>query len=142
MEIPPDVPVIPSAEIVPVEGDEGLLGRGALGEVRRGRWVTAGGGAETGVALKRLFLLRDDVAALAEMGGALSAEEKAAVVAAFMRECTILSRANHPNILAFHGLVLDDARQPLFMATALAEAGTVRDLCHPNLRDVAARPTF
>ena len=63
------------------------------------------------------------------MGGAPSAEEKAAVVAAFMRECVILSRANHPNILEFYGLVLDDARQPLFMATALAESGTVRDLC-------------
>ena len=141
LEIPPDVTVIPSAEIVPVEGDEGLLGRGALGEVRRGRWVTAAaGGAETGVALKRLFLLRDDLAALAEMGGALSAEEKAAVVAAFMRECVILSRANHPNILQFYGLVLDDARQPLFMATALAESGTVRDLCqherYAHLRSV------
>ena len=128
MEIPPDVPTIPSTEIRPVGGDEGLLGRGALGEVRRGRWITADG-AETGVALKRLFLLRDDVAALAEMGGALSAAEKAAVVDAFLRECTILSRANHPNILAFYGLVLDDARQPLFMATALAESGTLRDLC-------------
>eukprot|EP01044_Picomonas_judraskeda_P008106 COSAG03_NODE_905_length_5401_cov_2.949830_3_plen_866_part_00 len=128
MEIPPGVPTIPSTEIVPIEGDEGLLGRGALGEVRRGRWIT-GAGAETRVALKRLFLLRDDVAALAEMGGALSAAEKAAVVDAFLRECTILSRANHPNILAFYGLVLDDARQPLFMATALAESGTLRDLC-------------
>ena len=127
MDIPADVTAIPTAEIVPVEGDEGVLGRGALGEVRRGRWVTAGGG-ETGVALKRLFMLRDDAAALAEIGGALSAEEKASVVTAFLRECVILSRANHPNILPFYGIVVDEARQPLYMATALVESGTLRDM--------------
>ena len=40
-----------------------------------------------------------------------------------------LSRANHPNILPFYGIVVDDARQPLFMATALVESGTLRDMC-------------
>ena len=128
MELPAGVEAIPSAQIVPVEGNEGILGRGALGEVRRGVWVTEGGN-ETAVALKRLFMLRDDDTAMAEMGGALLPEEKATVVAAFLRECTILSRANHPNILSFYGIVLDDARQPLFMATALVESGTLRDMC-------------
>jgi large subunit ribosomal protein L40e len=128
MEIPADVLAIAAAEIAPAEGDEGVLGRGALGEVRRGVWTTAGGG-ETGVALKRLFMLRDDAGSVAEIGGALSPEEKAAVVAAFLRECTILSRANHPNILPFFGIVVDEGRQPLFMATALVESGTLRDVC-------------
>ena len=128
MELPDGVEAIPTAQIVPLEGNEGILGRGALGEVRRGMWRTEGGN-ETPVALKRLFMLRDDDAAMAEVGGALSPEEKAAVVAAFLRECTILSRANHPNILPFYGIVLDDARQPLFMATALVESGTLRDMC-------------
>ena len=77
MEIPADVLAIAAAEIAPAEGDEGVLGRGALGEVRRGVWTTAGGG-ETGVALKRLFMLRDDAGSVAEIGGALSPEEKAA----------------------------------------------------------------
>ena len=85
MEIPPDVPVIPSAEIVPVEGDEGLLGRGALGEVRRGRWVTAGG-AETGVAIKRLEEAGVQVSAVKEFsdsvaqGRVVSMSPKAATV--------------------------------------------------------------
>ena len=128
MEIPAGVTVIPEAEIVAVDGDAGLLGRGALGEVRRGRWVAVGA-AETPVALKRLFLLRDDVAALAEMGGALSAQERAAVVEAFLRECATLSSASHPNILPFYGIVVDAARQPMFMATALVPSGSLRDLC-------------
>ena len=74
MELPAGVEAIPSAQIVPVEGNEGILGRGALGEVRRGVWVTEGGN-ETAVALKRLFMLRDDDTAMAEMGGALLPEE-------------------------------------------------------------------
>jgi len=128
MDIPADVSVIPSAEVTVVEGAGGLLGRGALGEVRRGRWVQVGHEMKE-VALKRLFLLRDDAASLAEMGGGLSAEDKKAVVAAFLRECVSLSRAKHPNVLPFYGIVMDDARQPLFMATALVMSGSLRDMC-------------
>jgi hypothetical protein len=111
MDIPPDVPVLRAADVVALEGDAGLLGRGALGEVRRGVWITAEGEAETAVALKRLFLLRTDNAALAEMGGALTATDRAAVADAFLRECVILSRASHPNILPFYGIVMDGARR-------------------------------
>ena len=85
MELPPNVPTIPLADIAPVAGPEGLLGNGALGEVREGRW-SPGGGVETPVALKRLFLLRTDDAALAQMGGALSAVERQRVTEAFLRE--------------------------------------------------------
>lgn len=130
MEIPEGITVIPEAEVVEVDGDAGILGRGALGEVRRGRWVPGAAGAvETPVALKRLFLLRNDVAALAEMGGALSEEERAAIVETFLTECATLSSANHPNILPFYGIVLDAARQPVFMATALVPSGSLSNLC-------------
>jgi serine/threonine protein kinase len=141
MDIPEDVRTIPAADVAPVEGDDGLLGRGALGEVRRGTWRAAQGVEATPVALKRLFMLRDDRAALADMGGALAPEERAAVAAAFLRECTVLSRANHPNLLPFYGIVLDESAQPLFMATALAPSGSLRDLCqqerYEHLRDGA-----
>ena len=49
-----------------VQGPDGIIGRGSLGEVRRGTLR----GVE--VALKSLFMLRTDAASIAAFGGALS----------------------------------------------------------------------
>ena len=68
----------------------------------------------------------DPWAALARMGGALSEDDRQRVTAAFLRECTTLCRANHPNILPFFGIVLDGARQPVYMATALVRSGSLQ----------------
>ena len=143
MELPADVRTIAAAEVEVVPGPAGLLGHGALGEVRAGRWrvapgprAAAGDGevGTTAVALKQLFYMREDAESIAAIGGALSPVEQRAVVAGFLRECTILSRAHHPNILPFYGIVYapgaGGAPQLLYMATAHAASGSLRDLCH------------
>ena len=119
MALPVDQPLIaaestiPIADIALVEGSEGVIGHGALGEVRRATW----GG--TTVALKDLFMLRTDTAALARMGGALDPELRAAVRAKFARECDFMRRARHPNVLQFVGVVVDGECQPQYLATEL-----------------------
>ena len=78
--------------------------------------------------MKRLFLLRTDAAALQQMGGALTPEERQAVMETFLRECKILSSANHPNVLKFYGIVMDAGRQPLYLVTELVKSGSLRDM--------------
>ena len=48
--------LIPEDEVVIIPGEEGLIGRGALGEVRKALWC------DTEIAVKDLFMLRDDPA--------------------------------------------------------------------------------
>ena len=60
------------ADVEVIEGRDGLIGRGALGEVRRGRY------AGTEVALKGLHMLRTDDEAAHAMGGALAPAERRA----------------------------------------------------------------
>ena len=113
------------ADVQVIEGREGLIGRGALGEVRRGRY------AGTEVALKGLHMLRTDAEAAHAMGGALAPAERRALQADFFRECDILRRAVHPNILPFIGVVVDAAgSQPLFLAAQYIASGTLHDLLY------------
>eukprot|EP01043_Picozoa_sp_COSAG02_P067715 COSAG02_NODE_10979_length_1819_cov_1.929070_1_plen_545_part_00 len=113
------------ADVQVIEGREGLIGRGALGEVRRGRY------AGTEVALKGLHMLRTDAEAAHAMGGALAPAERRALQADFFRECDVLRRAVHPNILPFIGVVVDAAgSQPLFLAAQYIASGTLHDLLY------------
>ena len=86
MELPPDVRTIPAAEVEAISGPAGLLGHGALGEVRAGRWQAAAPGPAaadagraartTAVALKQLFFMREDAESVAALGGELSPEDR------------------------------------------------------------------
>ena len=121
------------ADVHVIEGREGLIGRGALGEVRRGRY------AGTEVALKGLHMLRTDAEALHAMGGALGPAERRALQADFFRECDILRQAVHPNVLPFIGVVVDaQGLQPLYLATQYIESGTLHDVLY-NPRHAALR---
>ena len=62
--------MIPEASVQVVEGADGLIGKGALGEVRRGVYRDAV------VALKQLHLLRTDAAATEEGMFALTKKER------------------------------------------------------------------
>eukprot|EP01046_Picozoa_sp_COSAG06_P022474 COSAG06_NODE_1746_length_8495_cov_5.648761_2_plen_400_part_00 len=116
---------IPLADVTVVEGAEGLIGRGALGEVRRGRFD----GAD--VALKGLHMLRTDAAAVHAMGGALGPAERRALADAFWRECDVLRRVVHPNILPFVGVVVDPERsEPLYLAAQYIASGTLHDVLY------------
>lgn len=113
------------ADVHVIEGREGLIGRGALGEVRRGRY------AGTEVALKGLHMLRTDAEALHAMGGALGPAERRVLQADFFRECDVLRQAVHPNILPFIGVVVDaHGLQPLYLATQYIESGTLHDVLY------------
>jgi hypothetical protein len=102
-----------------------LLGRGALGEVHRGKYR----GVQ--VALKSLHMLRTDAESVAAIGIALSPAERRHQLEVFQRECDIMQSLAHPNILPFIGVVVDDQRsEPLFLATQLIEAGTLHDLIY------------
>ena len=119
------------------EGPDGVVGRGALGEVRRGSVAAAPGseGDHEGrvhVALKGLHMLRTDAAANAAMGGPLTQREREAVLQTFWKECAMLRRATHDNIVPFIGVVIDDTpqREPLFIAALFVESGTMHDLIY------------
>jgi hypothetical protein len=136
----PEPPVAAPAErewIIPVAEVEvqGLIGRGALGEVHRGicRGIT--------VALKSLHLLRTDPASIQAMGGVeLDEAERRHVLDSFMAECELLRRAcAHPNIVPFVGMVTD--AEPLYLATEYCPDGTLHDVLyasrHAGLRTAA-----
>lgn len=117
------------SEVAVIQGAAGLLGRGSLGEVRRGLYK----GVD--VALKGLHMMRDDPESLAAMGGALSPEERARVRLDFWRECKTMQGLTHPNILPFLCVVVDDTvrAEPLYLAMQLIESGTLHDLIyHPK----------
>ena len=129
---PAMAPVVPQRLLISVrdidvvEGPAGIIGQGALGEVRRGRH----GPVE--LALKNLHLLRNDDASVAAMGGALTPRERAHVLQAFWKECALLQRADHENIVQFVGVVVDDTeqREPLFLASEFIESGTLQELIY------------
>jgi serine/threonine protein kinase len=56
----------------------------------------------------------------------------------FIRECSILSRTIHPNILPFYGVVVDQQKRPLYMAAELAPGGSLAELQHRHPRFRAA----
>lgn len=114
---------IPAEDVEVVQGDEGVIGRGALGEVRRGIFQGVS------VALKTLHLLRTDAASVAAMGTALTLAERRAQMVVFQKECDLLRRAVHPNIVPFVGVVVVD-REPLYLATQYVPSGTLHDLIH------------
>ena len=118
--------VIQSKDLEVEEGEEGLLGTGALGEVRRGRLHGAV------VACKSLFLLRTDARAVAGFGGALRPEERRHLHAKFMQECTLMSSCRHPNIVPFFGVAVDDsaAREPRYLVMQYVDSGSLQDLIH------------
>ena len=83
------VPLVPGYVVtindVDVEqGAEGIIGGGALGEVRRGRYKGAA------CALKSLHMLRTDAASVATFGGALNHDERRYLVQKFTEECELL----------------------------------------------------
>ena len=90
-----------------VGGREGVIGRGALGEVRRGIY------REAEVALKRLHLLRTDDAWMDEGGFRLGPEERRCLLGNFMKECELLSTLSHANIVLFVGIVVGARPSPL-----------------------------
>ena len=108
------------------EGPEGVIGSGALGEVRRGEY------RGEPCALKGLHLLRTDAASVAGFGGALNPDERSAYLGKFMQECEFMRSFKHDNIVPFFGVVCDDtaAREPLYLAMLLVPSGTLQDLIH------------
>jgi serine/threonine protein kinase len=132
MALPADQPLVAAestiriADVALVQGPGGVIGHGALGEVRRATW------RGTTVALKDLFMLRTDAAALAQMGGALDPEHRAAVRAKFARECEFMRSARHPNLLQFVGVVVDGEGQPVYLATEYVEGGTLHAEIHAD----------
>eukprot|EP01048_Picozoa_sp_COSAG05_P016272 COSAG05_NODE_2075_length_3608_cov_4.560274_1_plen_105_part_00 len=78
------------------------------------------------VALKGLHLLRTDAASIAAMGFALSQQERCAILARFTKECDLLRRAQHANIVPFIGVVCDP--EPLCLALQYIATGTLHDL--------------
>jgi serine/threonine protein kinase len=108
------------------ESPAGLLGSGALGQVRKGTYQG------TVVAFKQLFYLRTDAESIANLGGALSPAERQGVLRKFMQECTFMHTLTHPNIVPFFGVVVDDTpeRAPLYLAMQYIPTGTLHDLVH------------
>lgn len=107
------------------ETPTGLLGSGALGVVRRG---TCRGSP---AALKSLHLLRTDASII------LDENERKFLVEKFMRECSFMQNFDHPNIVPFLGVVVDDTPQmePLYLAMQYIPSGTLGDLIHkPHYR--------
>ena len=115
--------VIPDEEVAVVAGVDGLIGQGALGEVRKGTY------RGVPVALKGLHLLRTDTASVAAMGGALTPQERRRVLEGFMKECHTLRRCVHPNIVPFVGVVTR-ANEPLYLALQYIPTGTLHDLLY------------
>ena len=128
----PAAPAVPERLLISVrdidvvEGPAGIIGQGALGEVRRGRR------GPVQLALKNLHLLRNDAASVAAMGGALAPREREHVMHTFWKECALLQRASHRNIVQFVGVVVDDTeqREPLFLASEFIESGTLQELIY------------
>ena len=118
--------LIPITEVHVERGPDGLLGAGALGEVRRGQYK------EGPVALKGLFMLRTDAASLAAIGGALNPEERKRLIMEFQQECEHMHKCQHKNIVPFFGIVVDDtpAMEPLYLAMQMIESGTLQDVIH------------
>ena len=84
-----------------ISGKEGLIGKGANGEVRRGIYR----GAD--VALKRLLMLRTDEAWVAEGGFVdLSRRDRQNLMENFEKECEMLRSLEHSNIVLFLGVVV------------------------------------
>jgi len=79
------------------------LGAGSLGEVKRATWTNNG----LKIAVKRLFFMATDAAALRAMGGALSTSQRQQVLRDFIEECSINSSLRHPNIVMFLGVAVD-----------------------------------
>ena len=89
------------ADVEVDESPEGLLGRGASGDVKRGWFLGAP------VALKSLFLLRTDAASTALLGGGIPPDQREAYLRKFMqvgcagrcRHCRSLHAPPHPTLL-------------------------------------------
>jgi serine/threonine protein kinase len=118
--------LIPSSEVTVVQGREGILGRGALGEVRLGRFK------DIDVALKFLHMLRTDALSVQAMGGALSKRERQFFTSKFQEECRLMSEFKHPHIVPFFGVVVDETPQaePLYLAMQYIPDGTLHALIH------------
>ena len=105
------------------------LGVGALGEVKRAIWNNS-----TPVAVKQLFFMSTDPAALRAMGGALDTTSREAVLRGFIKECSINSSIRHPNIVMFLGVGADRSSndEPRFLVLELMEGGSLHDEIYPR----------
>lgn len=96
------------------------LGTGALGEVKQACWNGIS------VAVKRLYFMATDAAALRAMGGELSPEVRQAALADFVRECTINASIRHPNIVMFIGVSVDTTtQQPQHLVLEYMDGGSL-----------------
>ena len=118
--------LIEQRELQVEPGPIGVLGTGALGEVRRGTFRGAL------VACKGLFMLRTDARSVAGFGGALRPDERKHLTAKFMQECRFMQECTHPNIVPFFGVAVDDspAREPLYLVMQYIESGSLQDVIH------------
>jgi serine/threonine protein kinase len=118
--------LIEQRELQVEPGPMGVLGTGALGEVRRGTFRGAL------VACKGLFMLRTDARSVAGFGGALRPDERKHLTAKFMQECRFMQECTHPNIVPFFGVAVDDspAREPLYLVMQYIESGSLQDVIH------------
>jgi len=118
--------LIDGAELEVESGADGLLGSGALGEVRRGMYRGAA------VACKSLFMLRTDAGAVRELGGQLSETERNFILGKFMQECHYMQGCTHPNIVPFFGVAVDatPAREPQYLVMQYISSGSLHDVIH------------
>ena len=98
--------------------ESSALGSGSMGEVKRATWTNP-----IKVAVKRLFFMATDAAALRAMGGALSTSARQQVLRDFIKEYSINSSIRHPNIVMFLGVGVDCTAndEPRFLVMELMD---------------------
>jgi len=106
-----------------------VLGRGAWGEVKRATW-----NGSIPVAIKQLFFMATDSAAVQAIGGRLDTADREAALLAFTKECAINSSIRHPNIVMFLGVGVDRSLndEPRCLVLELMEGGTLHDEIYPG----------
>jgi len=95
----------PCDEIDIVQSEDGVLGRGAFGEVRVASWCGVKVAAKTLYALQPLHDGRDRSSD--EIGAFLSREE----VVNLLKEFNTISQLRHPNLVLFLGVTVDSSNQ-------------------------------
>eukprot|EP01046_Picozoa_sp_COSAG06_P026390 COSAG06_NODE_2268_length_7202_cov_2.299592_6_plen_478_part_00 len=119
--------LIREADVSLEAGNDGIIGRGALGEVRRG--ILRSTGAR--MAFKELLMLRTDEASVRAMGVMLTPAERAHVVASFKAEAEMLRGLRHEHIVPFVGVVVSAANNEwLHIVTPYFADGTLQDLLY------------
>mmetsp|Transcript_22528 Transcript_22528/g.22722 ORF Transcript_22528/g.22722 Transcript_22528/m.22722 type:complete len:682 (+) Transcript_22528:137-2182(+) len=120
--------LIPDVSVLVHQDAQGFLGKGTFGDVRRGM-LHLQGGTDVYVALKSLpFFWTGDKKPMNQRP--LVGADHERVLNAFIQDCAILCRLKHPNIVPFNGLVIDNARMPMYIAQQLVLSGSLRDILY------------